>query len=100
VLLAPDGLDLAQWQQYVGPGITVYLDPPYEGTEGYPGVFFDTQACFAEARKLRALGARVFLSEFNAPFRCIAEFKRDITVNRVAGKPRKTCVDRLFEVDP
>jgi hypothetical protein len=64
-------------------------------------LLFDSERCFCEARALRALGARVFLSEFKSPFRAVAEFTRDITVNRVAGAANSTQkTDRLFEVDP
>ena len=94
-------VDYTNWRQYAQPGVTFYADPPYAATEGYAlAGAWDAKTFFAEARLWRACGARVFISEFSAPFRCVAEFTRTVEVDNASGKPRKTCVDRLFEVDP
>lgn len=61
-------------------GDTVYCDPPYAATIGYKGAGedFDSVAFWATMDKWHAKGARIFVSEFNAPDHWVA----------VWGKPR------------
>lgn len=68
----------------------VYCDPPYRGTDqsGYLCKGFDSVGFYAWAS-----GKGYYVSEYNAPFTCIAEFKK---VSSLSSSRNKTAVDRLF----
>lgn len=50
-------------------GYVLYLDPPYQGTLGYPGanVRFDTAAFLQHALQFKQAGSHVFISEYDLP---------------------------------
>lgn len=91
--------DFRDWRDLARPNITFYCDPPYASTEKYVTGTFDTLAFIQECLIWSRLGARVFVSEFDLPgFSPIAEFPRTVAVDNASGKPRKSCIDRLYEV--
>lgn len=67
-------------------GAVIYADPPYEGTTGYSGEKFDSDAFWIAMRLLADTGHTVFISEQSAPpdFICIWEkpFTRTLDVNK------------------
>jgi hypothetical protein len=95
-----DLVDFLQAEPIPSVGLLIYCDPPYRGTFGYSTGAFDSEAFDRRCLQWRELGAKVFVSEFNAPWTVVAEFRRGIDVgsNSGSGRERKTGVDRLYEV--
>ena len=100
IYLVQDACDFTDWRNYMRPGMTVYADPPYEGTEPYRACpVWISDIFYKEARIWRELGARVFISEFDCPFTCIWKEHRKAATSQ-PGLERKSAIDRLYEVDP
>jgi site-specific DNA-adenine methylase len=92
--------DYRDYSNCAGPGVTFYCDPPYRGTEGYETGAFDSAAFDSQCLAWRRAGARVFVSEFEAPWTVVVEIPRTVAVDNSSGGVRKTCIDRLYEVEP
>lgn len=91
----------------INPGDTVYCDPPYIGTTGYGKIVFNHEPFYEWAEAMAAKGARVFVSEFTAPYRpgweTLWEIERQVRVNngsKAEGRAAKANIrtDRLMKV--
>lgn len=93
VLLA----DYRDMGEYVGPNTVVYCDPPYASTTGYRGVAsFDSDEFWEVMRGWASTGARVFVSEYQAPqdWECVWE---GVAKSSLSGKGSSSEVrERLF----
>jgi len=81
----------------------IYCDPPYIGTEGYPGAPpFDHERFYDRVLEWAGMGADVFVSEFEMPAdvgTCILELPRTQRANQHAAE-HVARVDRLYWVEP
>ena len=80
------------------PGDVVYVDPPYKGTKQYAySRNFDYERLYSWMRDLKRKGAKVFMSEYEAPddFRVVWENDMKTCLN-----PTKTKIvkEKLFEI--
>ena len=74
----------------------VYFDIPYKGTNKYDfefdyDRFYDLFKSFKTDLKINA-----FLSEYDAPFTCVAEFEKTQLMAASVGATKKTSKERLF----
>ena len=73
----------------------VYFDIPYRGTDKYD-FEFDYEKFYNLFKSLKTeLHINAFLSEYDAPFTCVAEFKKMQRMSSV-GATKKTSKERLF----
>ena len=77
------------------PGAVMYLDPPYASTTGY-SVEFNSAKFWQWAGRCRAAGARVYVSEYEAPdgWECI--WQRSYARNMRGADGVATACDRLY----
>ena len=74
----------------------VYFDIPYKGTNKYD-FEFDYDRFYDLFKSLKTdLNINAFLSEYEAPFTCVAEFEKMQLMTVSVGATRKTCKERLF----
>ena len=74
----------------------VYFDIPYKGTNKYD-YEFDHERFYSLFESLKNdLNIPAFLSEYDAPFTCVAEFEKMKLMSVSVGATRKTCKERLF----
>lgn len=77
-------------------GDVVYCDPPYAGTTGYKvGEAWNPEAFWDTAQRWVDLGAKVFVSEFNAPPQWQVIWEKECRRN-LSGPHTITVVDRLY----
>ena len=73
----------------------VYFDPPYKGTSKYD-FEFDHDRFYDLFKSLKTdLKINAFLSEYNAPFTCVAEFKKTQLFAQV-GSSKATTREKLY----
>ena len=74
----------------------VYFDIPYKGTNKYD-FEFDYDRFYDLFKSLKKdLKINAFLSEYDAPFTCVAEFEKAKLMAVSKGATRKTIMERLF----
>lgn len=74
----------------------VYFDIPYKGTNKYD-FEFDYERFYDLFKSLKTdLNINAFLSEYEAPFTCVAEFEKTQLMSVSVGASRKTCKERLY----
>lgn len=74
----------------------VYFDIPYKGTAKYD-FEFDHDRFYDLFKSLKTdLKINAFLSEYNAPFTCVAEFEKMQLMSVSVGATRKTIRERLY----
>jgi hypothetical protein len=97
--IQPGVTEYHDWTSCMTPGVLVYCDPPYEGTCGYPEAPpWDTTEFYRVARVWQAAGARVFISELQAPFDLVGEYKTGCTSAQSVHALNRDFADRLYEV--
>ena len=74
----------------------VYFDIPYKGTNKYD-FEFDYDRFYDLFKSLKKdLNINAFLSEYEAPFTCVAEFEKTQLMAASVGSTKKTSKERLF----
>ena len=74
----------------------VYFDIPYKGTNKYD-FEFDYDRFYGLFKSLKTdLKINAFLSEYDAPFTCVAEFEKTQLMAASVGATKKTSKERLF----
>ena len=74
----------------------VYFDIPYKGTNKYD-FEFDYEKFYDLFKSLKMdLKINAFLSEYDAPFTCVAEFEKTQLMAASVGATKKTSKERLF----
>ena len=74
----------------------VYFDIPYKGTNKYD-FEFDYDRFYDLFKSLKTdLNINAFLSEYDAPFTCVAEFEKTQLMAASVGATKKTSKERLF----
>ena len=74
----------------------VYFDIPYKGTNKYD-FEFDYDRFYDLFKSLKKdLNINAFLSEYEAPFTCVAEFEKTQLMAASVGATKKTSKERLF----
>ncbi len=74
----------------------VYFDIPYKGTNKYD-FEFDYERFYDLFKSLKKdLKINAFLSEYDAPFTCVAEFEKTQLMAASVGATKKTSKERLF----
>ena len=74
----------------------VYFDIPYNGTNKYD-FEFDYEKFYDLFKSLKTdLKINAFLSEYDAPFTCVAEFEKTQLMAASVGATKKTSKERLF----
>ena len=74
----------------------VYFDIPYKGTNKYD-FEFDYEKFYDLFKSLKTdLKINAFLSEYDAPFTCVAEFEKTQLMAASVGATKKTSKERLF----
>lgn len=74
----------------------VYFDIPYKGTNKYD-FEFDYEKFYNLFKSLKTdLKINAFLSEYDAPFTCVAEFEKTQLMAASVGATKKTSKERLF----
>ena len=74
----------------------VYFDIPYKGTNKYD-FEFDYEKFYDLFKSLKTdLKINAFLSEYEAPFTCVAEFEKTQLMAASVGATKKTSKERLF----
>ena len=74
----------------------VYFDIPYRGTNKYD-FEFDYDRFYALFKSLKTdLKINAFLSEYDAPFTCVAEFEKTQLMAAAVGATKKTSKERLY----
>lgn len=74
----------------------VYFDIPYKGTNKYD-FEFDYEKFYGLFKSLKKdLNINAFLSEYDAPFTCVAEFEKTQLMAASVGATKKTSKERLF----
>ena len=74
----------------------VYFDIPYKGTNKYD-FEFDYDRFYDLFKSLKTdLKINAFLSEYDAPFTCVAEFEKKQLMAASVGTTKKTSKERLF----
>ena len=89
----------SDWTAHMTPGVLVYCDPPYRNTCGYAGAPpWNPDQFYSTARVWAAMGARVFVSELDAPFNLVAEYRTGCTPAQCTHALDRDFADRLYEV--
>jgi hypothetical protein len=83
---ADEQLDLSQFENAI-----IYCDPPYDKTAKYQ-VSFDTKAFFDW---FKSHPQKIYLSEYDAPFKLIYEKEKRVTMSATNNKLKK--IERLFK---
>ncbi len=65
IFLREDSVSFLSWREFARPGVTFYCDPPYVQTTNYATGVWNPEFLIQEAWAWKALGARVFISEFS-----------------------------------
>ena len=74
----------------------VYFDIPYKGTNKYD-FEFDYDRFYSLFKSLKTdLNINAFLSEYDAPFTCVAEFEKTQLMAASVCATKKTSKERLF----
>ena len=74
----------------------VYFDIPYKGTNKYD-FEFDYEKFYNLFKSLKTdLKINAFMSEYDAPFTCVAEFEKTQLMAASVGATKKTSKERLF----
>ena len=74
----------------------VYFDIPYKGTNKYD-FEFDYEKFYDLFKSLKTdLKINAFLSEYDAPFTCVAEFEKTQLMAASVGATKKTSKERLY----
>ena len=74
----------------------VYFDIPYKGTNKYD-FEFDYEKFYDLFKSLKKdLNINAFLSEYDAPFTCVAEFEKTQLMAASVGATKKTSKERLY----
>ena len=90
-------LDYAHAGEYVTDDAVVYCDPPYQGTDAYDAVGqFDSSRFWATAEGWSNRGARVYVTEYNAPDGWVPVWKRRVPVTINKTDNTKTATEHLF----
>jgi DNA adenine methylase len=78
-----------------------YLDPPYDGAEGYQGTRFDSAAFWNRAEYLAESGP-VFVSEYNAPDGWREVWRKAVktSLNNQSGDKQPDRLEKLFVKGP
>ena len=77
------------------PGLTLYLDPPYAGTQGYATGAFDHARFWALAQRCATLGP-VFVSEYVCPVPHRVVWSKSVTSALQGGAKANDRIERLF----
>ena len=78
------------WEVDIPDGAIVYCDIPYKGTDGYTDAEFDHSRFYGW---FRSLPHPAFLSEYAAPFTCVAEINHR---SRLSAKNNTGVTEKLF----
>lgn len=89
-------LDFLDVEPFPVPGLTVYCDPPYQGTQGYSTGAFDHNRFWARAQAWAALGARVFVSEYACPVPHRVVWEKRVTSALQGGAKAGDRLEKLF----
>lgn len=90
-------LDFLDVEPFPVPGLTIYCDPPYQGTQGYSTGAFDHDRFWARAQAWAALGARVFVSEYACPVPHRVVWKKGgVRCSLRGGPDRGDRLEKLF----
>ena len=74
----------------------VYFDPPYRGTNKYD-FEFDYDKFYDLFKSLKTdLKINAFLSEYDAPFTCVAEFEKTQLMAASVGSSKSTTMEKLY----
>ena len=74
----------------------VYFDPPYKGTNKYD-FEFDYDKFYDLFKSLKTdLKINAFLSEYDAPFTCVAEFEKTQLMAASVGSSKSTTMEKLY----
>jgi site-specific DNA-adenine methylase len=74
----------------------VYFDPPYKGTNKYD-FEFDYDRFYDLFKSLKTdLKINAFLSEYDAPFTCVAEFEKTQLMAASVGSSKSTTKEKLY----
>jgi len=89
-------LDFLDVDPFPAPDLTIYCDPPYQGTQGYSTGAFDHARFWDRAQAWAALGARVFVSEYAClvPHRIVWE--KRVTSALQGGAKAGDRLEKLF----
>lgn len=81
----------------VGPGDIIYCDPPYRNTGGYRAAGkFDHDKFWEIAEGWARAGAKVFVSEYEAPDGWTAIWERETQVSVSNRTKQKKSLEKLF----
>lgn len=90
-------LDYLDAGEFVGPGTVVYCDPPYEGTTGYGAVgSFNSAQFWDTMREWSGRGAKVFVSEYNAPADFVPVWRLKVQVSLAKDGNTDIGTEQLF----
>jgi len=78
------------------PGTVIYADPPYAATTGYSTGNFDTLGFWETCRKWRDQGAKVYVSEYQAPSDWAALWSKSYIRSMQGSDGKVTATDFLF----
>lgn len=74
----------------------IYCDPPYNNTTSYKNKF-DSEKFFDWCVEKKKQGHTVFVSEYEAPFKCVFEKEIAMTIKKTGKYPKRT--EKLYIVD-
>jgi DNA adenine methylase len=89
--------NLSYDQVDIDDGSIIYCDIPYRGASKYVHLTstFDFDAFYEWCRETkRTKGAKIFISEYGAPFECVFELQHNVSI---ATNPFQ-CTERLYRV--
>lgn len=89
-------LDFLDVDPFPVPGLTIYCDPPYQGTQGYSTGTFSHDRFWARAQAWAALGARVFVSEYACPVPHRVVWGKRVTSALQGGAKAGDRLEKLF----
>jgi DNA adenine methylase len=89
-------LDFLDVEPFPVSGLTIYCDPPYQGTQGYSTGPFDHARFWARARAWAGLGARVFVSEYACPVPHRVVWEKRVTTALHGGAKSGARLEKLF----
>jgi DNA adenine methylase len=89
-------LDFLDVEPFPVPDLTIYCDPPYQGTQGYSTGAFDHDRFWARAQAWAALGVRVFVSEYACPVPHRVVWEKRVTTALHGGAKSGARLEKLF----
>ena len=89
-------LDFLDIDPFPVPGLTIYCDPPYQGTQEYSTGAFDHARFWARAQAWAALGVRVFVSEYACPVPHRVVWEKRVTSALQGGAKAVARLEKLF----